>query len=213
MVRAELGAGERDRANAIVARAKERYVQIMGQIATTVLTIGSGHTHLLSLLESTASFGSVRPLSTRPSPRYSQRKPPGLNRDPPHPRSRHLPVAQVHTRYQRGLKRRRHTPLLCWPHRLQSSVSSLHPSSRASFMHHRALIMFAHLLHQTQNVLLHQLLHQYPSRPYISLHECIVLFLSELSNVPFLTGILQDDTLLHRRFPRSDNWRNLDEYP
>jgi len=28
MVRAELGAGERDRAHAIVARAKERYVQI-----------------------------------------------------------------------------------------------------------------------------------------------------------------------------------------
>ena len=36
MVRAELGAGERDRANAIVARAKERCVPIWGQISMTI---------------------------------------------------------------------------------------------------------------------------------------------------------------------------------
>ena len=61
MVRAELGAGERDRANAIVARAKERCVPTWGQIAATVLTNVLGLTHLPSLLESTAFFGSVLP--------------------------------------------------------------------------------------------------------------------------------------------------------
>ena len=62
MVRAELGAGERDRANAIAARAKERCVPIMGSDCHDhKMTIVLGLIHLPSLLESTASFGSVLP--------------------------------------------------------------------------------------------------------------------------------------------------------